>query len=168
MRTVHILTKGFASPNGIAFLFPLHVHRRRLADIGLRFRCFTRLAPEITACDALIIDSRFYSRRWTRDEYYQMGDQGMFQDQRVQLIEGEIVVMSPQKVSHYAAIDKCRQLLEKLLGENFWIRTQGPLTLGPNSEPEPDVSIVAGTRDDYQEHPTTGVIPTASAISSCV
>jgi hypothetical protein len=68
MRTVHILTKGFASPNGIAFLFPLHFHRRRLADIGIRFRCFTQPAPELTDCDALIIDSRFYSRRWARDE----------------------------------------------------------------------------------------------------
>jgi Uma2 family endonuclease len=98
------------------------------------------------------------SRRWTRDEYYKMGDEGLFRDQRVQLIEGEIVVMSPQKVSHYAAIDKCRQLLEKLLGDDFWIRTQGPLTLNPNSEPEPDVSVVTGTRDDYQDHPKTALL----------
>ncbi|MCH7686831.1 MAG: Uma2 family endonuclease [Planctomycetes bacterium] len=66
--------------------------------------------------------------------------------------------MSPQKFPHYAAIDKSKQLLEKLLGENFWIRTQGPLTLGPNSEPDPNVSVVAGTRDDYQEHPTTALL----------
>lgn len=68
MLTVHILTKGFVSPNGIAFLFPLHVHRRRLAEIGVRFRCFTRHTPEVTDCDALIVDSRFYSHRWARDE----------------------------------------------------------------------------------------------------
>ncbi len=68
IHTVHILTKGFASPNGIAFLFPLHVHRRRLADMGVRFRCFTRPADELTACDALIVDSRFYSNRWAHDE----------------------------------------------------------------------------------------------------
>lgn len=68
MLTVHILTKGFASPNGIAFLFPLHVHRRRLAEIGVRFRCFTRHSTEVTDCDALIVDSRFYSHRWAHDE----------------------------------------------------------------------------------------------------
>ena len=67
MTTVHILTKGFASPNGIAFLYPLHVHRRRLADIGIRFRYFSQRTAGITECDALVIDSRSYSRRWARD-----------------------------------------------------------------------------------------------------
>ena len=81
MRTVHILTKGFASPNGIAFLFPLHVHRRRLADIGIRFRCITRHVPEVTNCDVLIIDSRFYSHRWARDESAALDELAAFADQ---------------------------------------------------------------------------------------
>ncbi len=65
---VHILTPGFTSPNGVAFLFPLYVHRSRLSDLGIRFRCFTRHAPQVADCDALIIDSRFYLHRWARDE----------------------------------------------------------------------------------------------------
>ncbi len=81
MRTVHILTKGFASPNGIAFLFPLHVHRRRLDDMGIRFRCFTQPAPELMDCDALIIDSRFYSRRWARDESAALDELAAFAEQ---------------------------------------------------------------------------------------
>lgn len=79
--TVHILTKGFASPNGIAFLFPLHVHRRRLVDAGVRFRCFTQCSPEVTDCDALIIDSRFYSHRWARDESAALDELAAFADQ---------------------------------------------------------------------------------------
>jgi hypothetical protein len=67
MRLVHILTKGFASPNGAAFLFPLHKHRRRLAAAGCRFRCFTAMEDGLTECDALVIDSRFYSARWAKD-----------------------------------------------------------------------------------------------------
>ena len=64
---IHILTRGFDSPNGIAFLFPLHVHRRRLADLGLTFRCFSRTEPELTDCDVLIVESRHYSPRWARN-----------------------------------------------------------------------------------------------------
>lgn len=97
-------------------------------------------------------------RRWTREEYYQMGDLGFFQNQRVQLIEGGIVIMSPQKFPHVAAIDKCHEVLEAAFGENFWVRMQAPLTLGPQSEPEPDVSVVEGKRDDYQDHPTTALL----------
>ena len=68
MLNVHILTPGFASPNGRAFLFPLHVHRRRLADQGVEFRCFMYAGSKIAECDVLIIDSRFYSKRWAHDE----------------------------------------------------------------------------------------------------
>lgn len=64
MVKVHILTKGFASPNGIAFLFPLYIHRRRLNDIGISFSCFTGISSRLTDCDVLIIDSRYYSNRW--------------------------------------------------------------------------------------------------------
>ncbi|MDH3582539.1 MAG: hypothetical protein OEM91_18195, partial [Hyphomicrobiales bacterium] len=67
MTRVHILTKGFASPNGRAFLFPLYVHRQRLLEAGISFKCFTRPTPDVIDCDALVIDSRFYSHRWTRD-----------------------------------------------------------------------------------------------------
>ncbi len=67
MPRVHILTNGFASPNAVAFLFPLHVHRRRLEELDLRFRCFTKPTPEVSECDVLIIDSRFYSHRWAHD-----------------------------------------------------------------------------------------------------
>ncbi len=78
MLTVHVLTNGFASPNGIAFLFPLHVHRRRLAELGVQLRCFTRRTPEVAECDALIIDSRFYAPRWTRDPGAALDELGAF------------------------------------------------------------------------------------------
>jgi hypothetical protein len=64
---VHILTAGFSSPNGIAFLFPLHVHRRRLERHGVTFRCFAAPGPELTDCDALIVESRYYSPRWAKE-----------------------------------------------------------------------------------------------------
>jgi Uma2 family endonuclease len=98
------------------------------------------------------------SRRWTRDEYYQLGDQGMFQDQRVQLIEGEIVVMSPQNNSHVVAISLTQEALKNVFDEGYWVRSQAPLTVSQISEPEPDLSVVSGTPRDYTDHPTTALL----------
>ena len=44
------------------------------------------------------------TRKWTRDEYYQMADLGLFQGQRVELIEGDIVEMAPQRNLHAVTI----------------------------------------------------------------
>ena len=98
------------------------------------------------------------SRRWTRDEYYQMGDQGLFQDQRVQLIEGEIVVMSPQNNPHVVAIALTQEALRNIFDEGFWVRSQAPLSVSDISEPEPDLSVVSGTPRDYTDHPTTALL----------
>lgn len=78
MLNIHILTPGFASPNGRAFLFPLHVHCRHLADLGVQFRCFIHAGPEIAECDVLIIDSRFYSKRWAHDEQAALDELAVF------------------------------------------------------------------------------------------
>ncbi|HCP00908.1 MAG: hypothetical protein CL573_01785 [Alphaproteobacteria bacterium] len=68
MRRIHILTRGFESPNGRAFLFPLVVHRRALADAGLdiSFHC-NPADPRTVDCDALFIESRVYSSRWATE-----------------------------------------------------------------------------------------------------
>jgi Uma2 family endonuclease len=98
-------------------------------------------------------------RRWTRDEFYRMADLGWFRGQHVQLIDGEVVVMSPQKWSHASTIDRVAKALDRAAeGHAVWVRTQLPLALGPHSEPEPDVSVVAGARDEYSDHPTTALL----------
>lgn len=97
-------------------------------------------------------------RLWTRDEYYRMADLGWFQGQRTELIGGEVVVVSPQKYRHAYALDKAGNLLRRAFGEGFWVRTQLPLQCTGMSEPEPDVSVVPGTRDDYEDHPTHALL----------
>jgi Uma2 family endonuclease len=94
------------------------------------------------------------ARLWTRAEYHQMADLGWFVGQRAELVEGEIVVLSPQKFAHGATTDRVADVLKKLLGDSFWVRMQLPIAIGEISEPEPDVSVVPGTRDDYADHPT--------------
>jgi Uma2 family endonuclease len=96
-------------------------------------------------------------RRWTRDEYYRMGELGFFHGQRVELIEGEIMVLSPQNWPHSSTVDRVGKLLDRVLGTGFWTRMQLPVNLGA-SEPEPDVSVVVGRREDYSDHPTTAVL----------
>ena len=96
-------------------------------------------------------------RRWTREEYYRMGELGLFHGQRVELIEGEIMVLSPQNWPHSSTVDRVSEALRRVLGTGFWVRTQFPLNLG-TSDPEPDVSVVLGRREDYSDHPTTAVL----------
>jgi Uma2 family endonuclease len=96
-------------------------------------------------------------RRWTREEYYRMADLGLFHGQRVELLEGEIVVLSPQNWPHASTVDRVGEALRRVLGIGFWVRMQFPLNLG-TSDPEPDVSVVVGQREDYSDHPTTAVL----------
>ncbi|HUB25269.1 MAG TPA: Uma2 family endonuclease, partial [Tepidisphaeraceae bacterium] len=95
------------------------------------------------------------THRWTCGEYHAMGDAGLFQDRRVQLIDGEIIDMPPQKNFHAAVVSLAFKAANRVVSGDFWIRCQLPLHLGDGSEPEPDVSVVNGSELDYlgDEHP---------------
>jgi Uma2 family endonuclease len=98
-------------------------------------------------------------RQWTRDEYYRMGELGWFTGQRVELLDGVIMVLSPQGPSHATSTDRVRRILEHTLGEGVWVRMQLPVDFGSYSEPEPDVSVVTGSLEDYTSaHPTTALL----------
>src|SRR5947208_15853969 len=94
-------------------------------------------------------------KRWTRAEYYRMADAGLFREQRVELIEGEIFQMPPMKTPHAAALELGERELEAVFGAGYWVRNQLPLHFGPRSEPEPDLAVVPGGPRDFTDHPTT-------------
>ena len=97
--------------------------------------------------------------RFTRDEYYQMGELGFFRDRRVELIEGEIIDMDPQKNTHFMTINLVARALSKIFDENeYWIRAQGPLNLGRASDPEPDVAVVRGAMGSHSDHPNSAIL----------
>jgi Uma2 family endonuclease len=99
------------------------------------------------------------TRRWTRQEFHRLAELGFFDGQRAELLEGEIMVFSPQKAEHFTATDRVATVLRDAFGAGFQIRMQGPIELGPHSEPEPDVAVVPGRREDYQhQHPRTAVL----------
>jgi Uma2 family endonuclease len=88
-----------------------------------------------------------------------MGELGWFTGQRVELIDGEIMVLSPQGPFHTTSTDRVRRILEHTLGAGVWVRMQFPVDFGSYSEPEPDVSVVPGSLEDYTTaHPTTALL----------
>ncbi len=99
--------------------------------------------------------------RWTREAFEKLAEVGLVDpDARLELIDGEILQkMSPQSARHFAAVLKVEEALRALFGPGYVVRVQGPLALGPYSEPEPDVAVVEGTIDDYvAAHPSSAVL----------
>lgn len=92
--------------------------------------------------------------RWTREQYHEMGRLGFFRGKRVELIDGEVVPMSPISFPHTIAVELVEQALEAAFGPNYWVRTQAPL-ITANGEPEPDAAVVPGSVRTHTAHPTT-------------
>lgn len=100
------------------------------------------------------------TKHWTRQEYDRLADAGILApDERVELLEGEIVTMTPQHGPHSASIGLADAALRKAFGPAHWIRIQLPLIVDPDSEPEPDLAVVPGSPRDYvTEHPRTALL----------
>ena len=78
-----------------------------------------------------------------------MYEAGLFRDERVELLDGEIIAMSPQNNPHASTIARINNLLIPLLGPKASVRVQLPIRLDPRSEPEPDFAICKLDPDDY-------------------
>ena len=95
-------------------------------------------------------------RLFTVDEYHRMAEAGILcEDDRVELVEGEIIEMPPIGSQHASIVDTISDILRSnLTRQRAIIRVQGPIRLGEKSEPEPDVSILAPRIDAYRDsHP---------------
>ncbi|HET7504556.1 MAG TPA: Uma2 family endonuclease [Kofleriaceae bacterium] len=100
-----------------------------------------------------------------RSEYDRMIELGLFVNERVELIQGVLVKMSPQQAPHASTVQRLTQLLVTRLGGRFTLRIQLPLALSDESEPEPDAAVVP--LGDYDtEHPTTALLVIEVADSS--
>jgi Uma2 family endonuclease len=106
------------------------------------------------------------TRHWTLVEYYQLAEEGYFQGQRVQLIEGEIIQMPPQGHAHAIALTKISRWLYETFREEYLIRIQMPLDALADSDPEPDAAVVPGPADQYHDHPNSALLIVEVADSS--
>jgi Uma2 family endonuclease len=80
---------------------------------------------------------------FTVDDYYRMAEQGILPpDARVELIEGDVLKMSPVGGNHVSCVHKIFRLIDKQLDEATTAQLQSPVRLHDLSEPEPDVSII--------------------------
>lgn len=89
-------------------------------------------------------------KRFTTREYEQIAAAGVFaEDDRVELLEGEIVEMSPLGPLHSACVDRLNRLLQRQVKDAAIVRVQSPVRLGQHSEPQPDVSLLQPRADFY-------------------
>jgi Uma2 family endonuclease len=100
--------------------------------------------------------------RFDAETYGRIVESGALDDQRVELIDGRIVDMSPQTTQHAGAIARLTQLLA---GGEALLRVQLPLHVASDSVPEPDVALT-GTEIDWDSHPTTARLVVEVAVSS--
>jgi len=97
-------------------------------------------------------------RRFTVDEYERMGEVGILDpDERVELLDGEIVAMSPIGPRHANVVDAVAEEFILRLDRRATVRVQNPVRLLPRSEPQPDI-VVARRRSYRDSHPTAADI----------
>src|SRR3989338_11303280 len=106
-------------------------------------------------------------RRWKRTEYERLVALGAFHGEPIELIGGQPVVAEPQSPYHASAISAADYALRAVLPPGWIVRVQAPVSLDDESEPEPDLAVVAGRPADYREaHPARPVLAVEGAESS--
>lgn len=91
-------------------------------------------------------------RLFSVGEYRHMGEVGILgDDERIELIEGEIVKMSPIGSHHAACVMRLNMMLVRLAGEAAMVDVQSPIQLDDQSEPEPDLTLLVPRADYYAE-----------------
>lgn len=93
--------------------------------------------------------------KWTLQDYHRMIEVGLLENRQVELLNGEIVEMSPESPEHAQQNTNAADYLKGLLGDRAVVRDAKPVTLpASGSEPEPDLAIVEPNRSLYRtRHP---------------
>ncbi len=104
------------------------------------------------------MDAQVLKRRFSVDEFHQMAEAGIFgEGDRVELLAGEVVEMTPIGSRHAAAVDRLNRILSSRLAPSFIVRVQNPVRLDEHSEPQPDLAALRFRSDFYAEaHPGPG------------
>ena len=93
------------------------------------------------------------------DDYYRMAEVGILKrDERVELIDGEIIDMTPIGSAHAGKTNRLGRLVARAAAEGLaLVSVQSPLRLDAYNEPEPDLMLLRPREDDYQaSHPSPG------------
>ncbi len=90
-------------------------------------------------------------RKLSLDEFHSMGAAGILkEDDRVELIEGEMIEMAPIGTRHLAKVNRLSRMLSLAAGKEAIVSTQNPIALPPQNEPQPDIALLKARADDYE------------------
>ena len=89
--------------------------------------------------------------KWNLDDYHQMIESGLLDDRSLELINGEIIQMSPEGIAHSFYCRGTAKYLRQVLGERAEISEAHPIMIPNDSEPEPDIAILR-TPDTLYQH----------------
>jgi Uma2 family endonuclease len=93
--------------------------------------------------------------RWKKPDFHRLLDVFGVDRLRVELIDGELIKMPPQREPHSLAIVLMDSALRKVFGANFTYRPQMPFSISGAHEPEPDLVVVRGKPRQNSKHPKT-------------
>src|SRR5215510_98189 len=100
----------------------------------------------------MAVEAAATRRRFTREEYYRMAEVGILRPRdRIELIRGEIVEMSPIGRRHRAFVDNLNRLLVLALGDRAIVSVQQPVILADDTEPEPDLTVLRRRPVPYKD-----------------
>lgn len=98
----------------------------------------------------------FQRHRLDVTDYYRMAEAGILgEDDRCELIEGEIIDMAPIGSDHAATVARLNRLLTRALGDQVIVTVQNPIRLNRRNEPQPDLALLRYREDFYRDaHPS--------------
>jgi Uma2 family endonuclease len=101
-----------------------------------------------------------YRRKlFTREEYDRIAEKGLFEGQRIELVEGEILCMSPIGTKHNVVVNLADEVLSGVFDGGFAVRVQSSFVVPGETELEPDVAVVPGRARDYLlRHPDAAAL----------
>ncbi|MEM7373566.1 MAG: Uma2 family endonuclease [Bacteroidota bacterium] len=96
---------------------------------------------------------QFPRRLITVSEYYRMAEVGILKEnEQVELLNGELIRLSPIGSRHAMCVNKITRLFSNILPSEVFVAVQNPVYLNSLTEPEPDIAIVRGPLDRYADH----------------
>ena len=104
----------------------------------------------VVEIDVEQLRARAPRRRLTVADYHRMGDSGILhEDDRVELIDGELFQMATIGTPHMAVVIRLTSRFGALTGDRFLISTQNSIEIPPFSEPQPDIVLLRPRADAY-------------------
>ncbi len=93
--------------------------------------------------------------RWTREQFNEIGEMGLFEGRRAILVEGEILAMPAMNKPHRTALVLADEAFRAAFGPGYFMSMQSPFGIGKATDPEPDLAVIRGTVRDYVDQDLT-------------